>query len=326
MSAPRIFVSSTYYDLKHVRNDLHAFIEGLGYTAVMHEKSDIPYTQQSTLEHDCYDEVSNCDILVCIIGSSFGSASNDDKLSVTMKELEQALKDRKKVYVFIDKEVYCENKIYRKNRTKDFEPAIANTVKIHEYICQLEERVKKQRPILLFENSSDIVDQLRMQFAGLLQRYLQRESSAANNQMAYELHEEIDSLKSVISEVVSDHEQFCDKLSSTVLVRNPTVDAIAKELGLAACGLLIPSFAALKELMHVCMYQGPTECTRPNGDSGGETLSYYSFSMSDMSSCRSVLVVKDLFDEDGKTRLLPKSMRDKAVIVECDDVDNGMPF
>ena len=199
-------------------------------------------------------------------------------------------------------------------------------MKIHEYICQLEERVKKQRPILLFENSSDIIDQLRMQFAGLLQRYLQREASAAYNQMAYELHEEIDSLKGVISDVVSDHEQFCDKLSSTVLVRNPTVDAIAKELGLAACGLLIPSLAALKELMSACMYQGPNECTRAMGDGGSETMSYYSFCWSDMSSCRSILIAKELFDDKGRTRLLPKIQRDKAIIVECDDIDKEMPF
>ena len=55
-------------------------------------------------------------------------------------------------------------------------------------------------------------------------------------------------------------------------------------------------------------------------------LSDYSFNMADMSSCRSILIAKDLFDEEGKARLLPKSIRNKAVIVECEEVDNGMPF
>lgn len=45
-----------------------------------------------------------------------------------------------------------------------------------------------------------------------------------------------------------------------------------------------------------------------------------------MSSCRSILVAKELFDERGRTRLLPKSKRDSAVIVECDNIDNEMPF
>jgi len=38
MSKPRIFVSSTYYDLKHVRSSLEAFIERLGYEPILSEK------------------------------------------------------------------------------------------------------------------------------------------------------------------------------------------------------------------------------------------------------------------------------------------------
>ena len=38
MAAPRVFVSSTYYDLQHVRNDIHIFLQGLGYEPVMHDK------------------------------------------------------------------------------------------------------------------------------------------------------------------------------------------------------------------------------------------------------------------------------------------------
>ena len=326
MSAPRIFLSSTYYDLKYVRNDLRTFIEGLGFTAIMHEKSDIPYTQQSAIEHDCYEEISHCEIVVCVIGRSFGSASTDESLSVTMKELNKALVDRKKVYVFIDKEVYCENKVHRKNQKNNFEPAIVNSVKIHQYLCQLEDQVSKQRPIFLFETSSEIIDQLRMQFAGLFQRYLQQEASLAYNQVAYELHAEIDSLKSVVSEVVADHDQFRDKLSSTVLVRNPTVDAIAKELGLASCGLLIPSYEALKELMSACGYKEGNECFRPIEGDEGEKIVYYSFQMADSSSCYVIYIAKELFDENGVTRLLPKILREKAVISEQEDVIDNMPF
>lgn len=34
MAAPRIFVSSTYYDLRQTRDNIKGFIEGLGYEAV----------------------------------------------------------------------------------------------------------------------------------------------------------------------------------------------------------------------------------------------------------------------------------------------------
>lgn len=73
MALPKIFISSTYYDLKQERNNLSDFISSLGYEAILHEKSSVTYTQNSSLEHDCYNEIINCDILICIIGNHFGS-------------------------------------------------------------------------------------------------------------------------------------------------------------------------------------------------------------------------------------------------------------
>lgn len=46
MAAPRVFVSSTYYDLRHVRDDIEIFLKRLGYTPVMHDKGSITYTQE----------------------------------------------------------------------------------------------------------------------------------------------------------------------------------------------------------------------------------------------------------------------------------------
>ncbi len=43
MAKPRVFVSSTYYDLKHIRNSVETFIENLGYDAVLFESGDIPF-------------------------------------------------------------------------------------------------------------------------------------------------------------------------------------------------------------------------------------------------------------------------------------------
>ena len=49
MAVPRVFISSTYYDLKQVRNNIGAFIKGLGYETVMHEKSEVAYSQNVPL-------------------------------------------------------------------------------------------------------------------------------------------------------------------------------------------------------------------------------------------------------------------------------------
>ena len=110
MALPRVFISSTYYDLKQVRNNIGDFIKGLGYEPIMHEKSGVAYTQSAPLENDCYNELSTCDIVVCVLGNHFGSKSSENDLSITMNELEAAIKHKKKIYVFISNDVYIENR------------------------------------------------------------------------------------------------------------------------------------------------------------------------------------------------------------------------
>jgi hypothetical protein len=88
MAKPRIFISSTFYDLRQVRADLDFFIEQMGYDPVRNEEGDIPYGKEEALEEYCYKEIKNIDILVCIIGGRFGSESrNNNKSSITQMEL-----------------------------------------------------------------------------------------------------------------------------------------------------------------------------------------------------------------------------------------------
>ena len=68
MAKPRVFVSSTYYDLRHVRQGIESFIEGLGFEAVLFESGDIPFSHEQPLDESCYQEISKCHILVLIIG------------------------------------------------------------------------------------------------------------------------------------------------------------------------------------------------------------------------------------------------------------------
>ena len=102
MAIPKVFISSTYYDLKQERDNIARFIKDLGYEPIMHERAGVTYTQNEPLEKDCYNEIENCEILVCIIGNHFGSQSLGNDYSITMNELKSAMKDRKKIFIFIN--------------------------------------------------------------------------------------------------------------------------------------------------------------------------------------------------------------------------------
>lgn len=111
MAKPRVFISSTFYDLRQVRQDLDQFIMSLGYEPIRNEEGDIPYGKDAELEKYCYDEIKNCDILVSIIGGRLGSESVIGPYSISQIELKTALKENKQIYIF--------NRKFRASRVSD---------------------------------------------------------------------------------------------------------------------------------------------------------------------------------------------------------------
>ncbi|WP_409417109.1 DUF4062 domain-containing protein [Flavobacterium sp. PS2] len=173
MAKPRIFVSSTYYDLRHIRSDIERFIKEQGYDAVLNEQGNIAYGKDEKLEDYCYKEINNVDILVSIIGGRYGSESKNDNNSVSQMELKTAYELNKQVYIFIEKSVYNEYQFYLNN--KENETTIytyADNVKIHQFI-EFVESLPNNNTIHGFETSTDISSFLKEQWAGLFQRFLQ---------------------------------------------------------------------------------------------------------------------------------------------------------
>ena len=112
MAKPRVFISSTFYDLLYVREDLERFIRELGYEPVRHETGSIPYSKETPLEESAYQEVTQSDIIVCVIGGRYGSDSSTREGSITQNELKQALKKRIQVYIFVEQNVLSEYSTY----------------------------------------------------------------------------------------------------------------------------------------------------------------------------------------------------------------------
>ncbi|MCE2432658.1 MAG: DUF4062 domain-containing protein [Candidatus Latescibacteria bacterium] len=59
MAHPRVFISSTYYDLKNVRADLERYIKDRGFDPVLNERGQIPYGNEEKLKIFTPDEWDN---------------------------------------------------------------------------------------------------------------------------------------------------------------------------------------------------------------------------------------------------------------------------
>ena len=127
MARPRVFVSSTFYDLKHVRSSLDIFIESLGYDSILSEKGDIAYSPDVPLDEFCYREVGTADIFVLIVGGRYGSAASREERkpskkfferyeSVTNLEHDEAIKRDIPVFILVEAAVYAEYQTYLRNK------------------------------------------------------------------------------------------------------------------------------------------------------------------------------------------------------------------
>lgn len=179
MVKPRVFVSSTYYDLKHIRNNLKNFIESFGYEAVLFEDGDIPYNHLLPIDQSCYSEVTRCHMLILIIGSRYGSPSSDspensddcNPESVTIREYKTAKIRNIPTFIFIEKNVYSEYQTFKVNIGKDINYAHVDNEKIYEFIDQIYSQ-KAGNQIREFDKFEDISNWLRDQWAGLFADYL----------------------------------------------------------------------------------------------------------------------------------------------------------
>lgn len=191
MAAPRVFISSTCIDLKHIRSELEKFLsDHLGYDAVRSDKSGVPYKSVQLLEESCYDEIKNCDIFVLIIGGRFGSEAKSDlgeeedfSKSITMTEYSTAINQDIPAFIFIEADVFAEYDTYKNNLEnnafkkkkvnldEDFNWAKVNDPRIYKFIQKIESQTRNN-PIHSFKEVDDIISHLKSQFAGLFREFL----------------------------------------------------------------------------------------------------------------------------------------------------------
>ncbi len=223
MAKPRVFISSTFYDLKQIRADLDKFIEEqIGYEAVRNETGKIPYGNKEKLEQYCYNQISGIEILIGIIGGKFGTPSDKDpNHSITQFEIKTAIDQEKQVYIFIEKNVLSEYQTYRLNKNStQIKYYYADDPKIYTFIEELY-ALPKNNVIHPFEEADDITHFLKEQWAGLFRELLisntEREGYKSMSSKVNEITHVTNTLKTYLEEVLENVEK--EKGAATELIQ-----------------------------------------------------------------------------------------------------------
>lgn len=228
MAAPRVFISSTFYDLRYIRDDLERLIKEIGYEPVRHETGSIPYSKESPLEESAYREVTLSDIIVCIIGGRYGSDSTTREGSITQNELKQALENRIQVYIFVEQNVYSEFSTYQINKeNKNIKYRYVDNVAVFEFL-ETVLALPQNNPIQSFSTSSDIFNFLRSQWAGLFQRFLQEERRLSEIQVLEEMTSVASTLKELVNYLTDERKNKDEAIQSILLANHPAFRAFAK--------------------------------------------------------------------------------------------------
>ncbi len=164
---PSVFVSSTCYDLKQIRQNIRDFIEDdLGYEAVLSEYDTFPIDPDMDTVNNCLRVVEErANIMVLIVGGRYGYITNHGEKSITNLEYLRAKMKGIPIFVFIDQSILNILPIWKKNNTADFSE-IVDSPKIFEFVDTL--RNKDSNWVHEFNNGKDIIDCLRKQMSYLV--------------------------------------------------------------------------------------------------------------------------------------------------------------
>ncbi len=248
MPSPKIFLSSTCYDLGMVREQLRSFFIRLGYDPILSEYSDILYDPRTHTHTSCIQEVPNADIVVLLIGSRFGGKavpealnavdlealvkssfditvlSEPEKLSITQLEVLKAIDATVPVFAFVEEKVMHDHFVYLKNKEisdKIKFPSIekAESAKyIFDFIAFLHQ-CNKGNSIIPFAKIEDIESHLLKQWGALFQKLLrERREDTHESRKMFTISEQIEDIKTAIISTI-DNSKARDVARSVIKYR-----------------------------------------------------------------------------------------------------------
>lgn len=262
MAVPRLFVSSTCYDLQEIRFQLRNFIRDFGYDAVMSEFDDIFYNYETHVQDSCLEEINKCQLFILVVGNNYGSFYHQDREnnipdSVTLREFKRALEIKIHKHIFINKYVEYDYKNYKRALdkvilkhfqennvpTEDVED-IKNSIKVSFderyhfpydsykfvfYFLDIIHEMKDGNAINTFESFTDIKDTLRKQWAGFMYESLTKKEKVST--IIQPLESKIDRIEKSISKLFENKTSETDSkvtFDISSLTREANLDNLTK--------------------------------------------------------------------------------------------------
>jgi len=184
MAIPTVFVSSTFYDLRYVREGVKRFVDSLGYGAVLSEEGTVFFDPRSHTAESCIREVGNVEIFVLIIGGRYGSSMPTSELSVTNAEYQQAISKGVPVFALVEQGTYNDFALYSANSSRPEliqQLTFPNTdaVEVFMFIETVRSRAVNNA-LVPFRTVGDIENYLKLQWAGMMHNFLTREAREEN--------------------------------------------------------------------------------------------------------------------------------------------------
>src|SRR5438046_261529 len=119
MAAPRVFVSSTCYDLGPYRMDIERMIRSLGWEPVLSELGAVYYDPEKQVAEAAVEDVRHSNMFILIIGGRFGSEYKDSSKSITNLEYERAVELKLPIFALVLDSVEQELRTFEANMGND---------------------------------------------------------------------------------------------------------------------------------------------------------------------------------------------------------------
>ncbi|TSJ44208.1 DUF4062 domain-containing protein [Mucilaginibacter corticis] len=225
---PRVFISSTYYDLKFLRESLDAFFSTINFESILFEANKVTFEIGKTLDASCFNEVKTCQMMVLVVGGRYGSAISEQNIieekniydkeyiSITRKEYETALKQNIPVFIFVERNVFAEFQTYKANKSfyerlkdSEFKFFHVDSINVFRFI-----EFFSSKGIKTFEKLDDIVSYLKEQISGMFYLYLESLKVVENQKVIIDAVSELKSLTASMNEMVN--------AVGKIVIKNPT--------------------------------------------------------------------------------------------------------